>query len=553
MQTKITNPETADSMEDLESKFEKWEKDLRVFLQIGGKDITDEQKASIILQIVPDALREQLIQQNQSLESPDKLEAEIRRRIILYGEHKSRKAKSKKALGAVDKPEDEQPAGIAAGTIMDGKGYAVGWDTQGQAVWDDWYGYIMMAVPAPKRARVDDETASQEDSAPNPFTKGKGKGKSKGAPKGCWTCGSTEHLQRQCPHNYYMPKTTWNGWYPFKGLQGSKGKGKGVGKGKGKGKGKSDTNMLNMPMQYHQLGSVDYWGNQYESHAIDHTRLLGHVGKGPCMAAENISAEDIDVGSDNAENTSWKRVQTAKSKQKFTKTNLLAYQLHSAMSYRAENRFSVLESEDPDVPISSQSAGDVELESLQRQNSLHTSRALAKRQIPKRTPANHRLHRDIGVLTKISNPTIAPVGKEQCEEWKRVSITIDSGACDNVMNPLDAPNCELKQTRASMAGEAFASATGEAIPNLGELEFPFQTQESGWCKMRMQACEVSKPLASVMKICAAGHQVVFDADGSYIINKYNGEINYLREENGNYLLDVWVPPKSHDSTFTRPQ
>ena len=62
MQTKTTNPETADSMEDLESKFEKWEKDLRVFLQIGGKDIPDEQKASIILQIVPDALREQLIQ-----------------------------------------------------------------------------------------------------------------------------------------------------------------------------------------------------------------------------------------------------------------------------------------------------------------------------------------------------------------------------------------------------------------------------------------------------------------------------------------------------------
>ena len=71
--------------------------------------------------------------------------------------------------------------------------------------------------------------------------------------------------------------------------------------------------------------------------------------------------------------------------------------------------------------------------------------------------------------------------------------------------------------------------------------------------MRMQACEVSKPLASVMKICAVGHQVVFDSDGSYIVNKYNGDINYLREENGNYLLDIWVPPKSHDSTFTRPQ
>ena len=56
--------------------------------------------------------------------------------------------------------------------------------------------------------------------------------------------------------------------------------------------------------------------------------------------------------------------------------------------------------------------------------------------------------------------------------------------------------------------------------------------------MTFQAAPVSKPLGSV--ICAAGHRVVFDEDGSYIENKTTGEMNMLREDNGNYMLDMWV-------------
>ncbi len=61
-------------------------------------------------------------------------------------------------------------------------------------------------------------------------------------------------------------------------------------------------------------------------------------------------------------------------------------------------------------------------------------------------------------------------------------------------------------------------------------------------KMKMQVAEVSKPLASVKRICEASHTVVFDELGSYMYNKTTGETNYFREEGGNYILDVWVPP-----------
>ena len=59
--------------------------------------------------------------------------------------------------------------------------------------------------------------------------------------------------------------------------------------------------------------------------------------------------------------------------------------------------------------------------------------------------------------------------------------------------------------------------------------------------MIFQAAPVAKPLGSVKKICQVGHIVVFDHDGSYVYNKEYQELNWMREDNGNYMLDVWQP------------
>ena len=47
-----------------------------------------------------------------------------------------------------------------------------------------------------------------------------------------------------------------------------------------------------------------------------------------------------------------------------------------------------------------------------------------------------------------------------------------------------------------------------------------------------------------MRMCKAGHRVIFDEEGSYVENKETGEINWMRQENGNYMLDMWVIPES---------
>ena len=53
---------------------------------------------------------------------------------------------------------------------------------------------------------------------------------------------------------------------------------------------------------------------------------------------------------------------------------------------------------------------------------------------------------------------------------------------------------------------------------------------------------MARPLGSVKRICQAGNRVVFDEAGSYIENKNNGEVNWLREEDGNYIMDLWIIP-----------
>ena len=120
----------------------------------------------------------------------------------------------------------------------------------------------------------------------------------------------------------------------------------------------------------------------------------------------------------------------------------------------------------------------------------------------------------------------------------------DSVAAETVIPHRLVSQHPLKETDASRSGLCYSSATGQLIPKLGEQCFVLITREETFRGMTFQAAQVSKPLGSVKRICAAGHRVVFDEDGSYIENKTTGEIHMLREDNGNYMLDMWVVPQT---------
>ena len=59
-------------------------------------------------------------------------------------------------------------------------------------------------------------------------------------------------------------------------------------------------------------------------------------------------------------------------------------------------------------------------------------------------------------------------------------------------------------------------------------------------QMVMQVCDVNQGLLSVSKATAAGNRVVFDSDGSFIQNKASGEVTWLKEKGGLYILRLWV-------------
>ena len=155
--------------------------------------------------------------------------------------------------------------------------------------------------------------------------------------------------------------------------------------------------------------------------------------------------------------------------------------------------------------------------------------------------------RILGMLKKIKeNEETAgkPIGvcKEAEKKWVKLSIAIDSGACDSVIDPRHVPYNDLIPTTGSANGEDFQSATGEPIENLGELRLGFLTREQSLRGMTFTGAPVSQPLGSVKRLCSAGHLVVFDSEYSCIINKATGETNMLRESEGNYMLDVIVAP-----------
>ena len=137
-----------------------------------------------------------------------------------------------------------------------------------------------------------------------------------------------------------------------------------------------------------------------------------------------------------------------------------------------------------------------------------------------------------------------------------MSIAMDSGAAESVI-PVGLVNYPSILPSKPIF---YQSATGQYIPNNGAPNMNLMTKEETLRSMAFQQAPVTTPLASVRNTCQSGHAVVFvdeEQTGmkSFILNLTTGEVNYLREEDGNYMLDTWVKPHSSTSSgagFVRP-
>lgn len=125
-------------------------------------------------------------------------------------------------------------------------------------------------------------------------------------------------------------------------------------------------------------------------------------------------------------------------------------------------------------------------------------------------------------------------------EWEAIEIAVDSGATETVVGEDMLTGVRTEIGDACRRGVQYEVASGTLIPNLGEKRFVAVGEGGEIRKMIAQVCEVNKPLLSVKRMTQAGNRVVFDSEGSYVEDKQTGEVMWLREEGGMYMLKLWV-------------
>ena len=128
-------------------------------------------------------------------------------------------------------------------------------------------------------------------------------------------------------------------------------------------------------------------------------------------------------------------------------------------------------------------------------------------------------------------------------------MIVDSGAGESVA-PSDAfMDYPVYETDASKSGLECTAAGGHSIVNQGVSQPLLHTADGEKRIMTFQIAEVTKILASVSRIVATGHRIIFDSPdiGSYIEHKDTGRKIKLRQNNWVYILDMWVAPNPSKS------
>jgi len=129
-------------------------------------------------------------------------------------------------------------------------------------------------------------------------------------------------------------------------------------------------------------------------------------------------------------------------------------------------------------------------------------------------------------------------------------ITVDSGAHDNVMPKKlirgKFNKGTVRPSAASRAGVHYVACNNGRIPNEGEFDFKFHTEEKASMSWTFQIAEVNKALAAVSALVDSRHRVIFDqddetgADCSFIIDKSTGHSTKMRRERNVWVVDAYV-------------
>jgi hypothetical protein len=122
-----------------------------------------------------------------------------------------------------------------------------------------------------------------------------------------------------------------------------------------------------------------------------------------------------------------------------------------------------------------------------------------------------------------------------------LKVIVDSGAAVSAL-PVEACHQYPLVWHADKGREYYA-ANGTKVLDEGRRQPELWTSDGRRWAIAFSVAKVRKPLFSVSKSIDLGNRIVFDADGSYIENKYNGERTMIERENGVFTMQFWVAPK----------
>ena len=117
---------------------------------------------------------------------------------------------------------------------------------------------------------------------------------------------------------------------------------------------------------------------------------------------------------------------------------------------------------------------------------------------------------------------------------------VDSGASENVVGPDMLKRVETVEGDEKRRGVRYEAASGELIPNMGEKKLIVVSENNVMRGLSTQVTEVNQPLLSVRKMMKNGNRVVFDDEGSYILDKKTGEWMPLQDNGSMFMLKLWA-------------
>jgi hypothetical protein len=135
-----------------------------------------------------------------------------------------------------------------------------------------------------------------------------------------------------------------------------------------------------------------------------------------------------------------------------------------------------------------------------------------------------------------------------------IEAVVDSGAADPVARAGTFGGKVMPSTM-SKAGRKYRGPDGTRIPNEGQQQVQFTSDEGHRCGMTWQIADVERPLIAVSHLSAAGNNVIFTKTGGEIVNNATGKKIKIQKKGGVYVLRMWVPgPQgtSPSKPFARP-